>query len=698
MARQGDHAIVVRTRALAGRARVTARKATPPPLDALAEALVLADPADLASLETLDARVAALARWVSRAGAAGFEKPVHELQQAVRALRLDPESGQRALEGIGARFCAIDGALGSGREGITESAPAAPEEQSDRRRGSDAAPTPDAIAAAAAAPELSQDAELVADFVTRGLEHLENAEEQLILLEKSPGDREALNATFRAFHTIKGMAGFLALNDIQSMAHATESILDAPRHGHEALGPAAIHQLFAAIDALRTLVARVGGETTVAPVEVPESDLPQPVETGEDLAYGRRSDDWRPDSVAPQAAVTRTVRVDEERLDRLVDAIGELVIAESMVSEASKEIGGGWTVLSQQFSQLDKITRNLQEMATSLRMVPLKSTFRRMSRVARDMSQSAGKPVEFELSGEETELDKEMVDRIADPLTHLLRNAIDHGLESPEERAAAGKPAQGRVELRAYHRGGTINIEVSDDGKGIELASVVSSAKARGIVVAEQQLSDREALQLIFEPGLSTKQTITEISGRGVGMDVVKRVVESLRGHVEIASEVGVGTRFTIRLPLTLAIIEGMVLRVATERYVLPLTAIERSVRPTPGQLVTALGGRAEMLDVDDGLIPIVRLDRLFSIEGAEQDPGQAVVVIVNEGGHRAGLLACELMGQQQTVIKPLGDALRDMPGLTGAAIMPDGLVGLILDAAGLVELANQREGGVTEQ
>ncbi len=667
---------------------MTARRSTPPPLDAVAEALVLADPADLASLEDLQTRVDALARWVERAGAAGFQAPVHDLQLAVRALRLDPESGQRALEAIGARFCSIDAALGSGREEVS-GAGAVAFEPAVGAGGAEAA-TP--VRAAAAAPELSQDPELIADFVTRAFEHLENAEEQLILLEKTPGDREALNATFRAFHTIKGMAGFLSLADIQNMSHATESVLDAPRHGHEALGPAALHQLFGAIDALRTLVSRVAGDDGADEGSAAAPDSGAPEEAGE-LAYGRRRDDWRPDSVAPQAAVTRTVRVDEDRLDRLVDSIGELVIAESMVSEAAKELGGGWTILSQQFAQLDKITRRLQEMATSLRMVPLKSTFRRMSRVARDMSQSAGKPVEFELSGEDTELDKEMVDRIADPLTHLLRNAIDHGLESPAERKAAGKPAKGRVELRAYHRGGAINIEVSDDGRGIDIAAVVDAAREREIIGAEQQLSDRDALQLIFEPGLTTSRTVTDVSGRGVGMDVVKRVVEGLRGHVDISTEPGVGTRFTIKLPLTLAIIEGMVLRVSQERYVLPLTAIDRSVRPLPGQLLSALGGRGEMLDTEEGLVPIIRLDRLFSIDNAEQDPASAVVVVVSEAGHRAGLLACELLGQQQTVIKPLGDAFSNQLGLAGGAIMPDGRVGLILDVAGLVQLANQERG-----
>jgi two-component system chemotaxis sensor kinase CheA len=624
---------------------------------------------DIASIEELDKAVTSLGRWAAKGAGDPVREAASELSTAVKAMRRDPEAGARQLEAIGDLFCNVDRLAGSGTAG------GRPEHGSSNEGVLLVAGSP------AAAPALSDDPELMSDFVTRANEHLESAEEQLIALEKDCADAEALNATFRAFHTIKGMAGFLSLHQIQSLAHASESVLDAPRHQSGTLGPSELRQLFASVDTLKDLLGRVGEAAATDATEDPGAGAP----------FVKK--DWKPDSVAPQSSVNRTVRVDEDRLDRLVDTIGELVIAESMASEAVREGAHDSAALSQQFAQLDKITRHLQEMATSLRMVPLRSTFRRMARHARDLSVAAGKPVDLVVVGEDTELDKEMVDRIADPLTHLLRNAIDHGLETPDERRRAGKPERGRLELRAYHRGGTVNIEVADDGAGIDLEAVFRKAVMLGSIDPASRPSDHELLQFVFQPGLSTAAEVTDVSGRGVGMDVVKRVADGLRGHVEVSSDRGTGTRFTIRLPLTLAIVDGMVLRVADERYVLPLTAIERSVRPEPGQVVPVLGGRSEMLDHEGSMVPVMRVDRMFGIDGAKQDPTDAVVVVVSDAGKRAGFMVCELLGQQQTVIKPLGDAFRGKAGLAGAAIMPDGRVGLILDVNGLVQRANARGG-----
>ncbi|TLM78529.1 MAG: chemotaxis protein CheA, partial [Actinobacteria bacterium] len=327
---------------------------------------------------------------------------------------------------------------------------------------------------------------------------------------------------------------------------------------------------------------------------------------------------------------------------------------------------------------------------TSLRMVSLAPTFRRMARLVRDVAAKAGKDVEFVVSGEDNELDKVVVDRISDPLIHALRNAVDHGIETPTERVAAGKPATGRVELRAYHSGGAIHIEVSDDGRGLDTERIVAQARERGILGDDETPDERVIFDLVYTPGFSTAETITDVSGRGVGMDVVRRTVEELRGRVELASSAGEGTTVGFRLPITLAIIDGMTLRVGDERYILPLLAIERSVRPTAEKLST-VQGRGQMLVDDDGLVPIVQLHSLFGTPAAEPDPTNAVVVIVRENGARAGLLACELLGQQQVVIKPLGDGLPEQPGISGGAVMPDGRVGLILDAAGLVRSAHQR-------
>ncbi len=330
--------------------------------------------------------------------------------------------------------------------------------------------------------------------------------------------------------------------------------------------------------------------------------------------------------------VKEAVKVDADRLDRLVDAIGELVIAESMVSESLQERAAADGEMARQLGLLDKITRELQEMATSLRMVPIKATFQKMARLARDLSVKAGKPVEFVVSGEDTELDKTVVDRIGDPLVHMVRNAVDHGLEaSVEARRLAGKPDKGRVDLRAYHRGGNIYVEISDDGRGLDRAAILAKGIERGLVREGETLSDREIYNLIFQPGFSTAKKITEVSGRGVGMDVVRRSIEALRGTVEIRSEAGRGSTFSIRLPLTLAIIDGMIVRVGRERYIVPTLSIIRTVQPAPGDVVSVLG-RGEMLAMGGKLLPLHRLDRLYGVPDAEREATRALALVIEVG------------------------------------------------------------------
>ncbi len=392
--------------------------------------------------------------------------------------------------------------------------------------------------------------------------------------------------------------------------------------------------------------------------------------------------------------VREAVKVDAERLDRLVDTIGELVIAESMVSHSEELRDGLSNKLGQHLGQLDKITRELQEMATSLRMVPVRSTFQKMARLARDLAKRSGKRVEFVMSGEDTELDKTLVDRIGDPLVHMVRNAVDHGLEaSLTERRKAGKPETGRVELRAFHRGGNIHIEIEDDGRGLDREAILAKGLERGLVREGDSLSDREVFNLIFQPGFSTAKTITDVSGRGVGMDVVKRDIEALRGQVEIQSRLSKGSVFSLRLPLTLAIIDGMVVRAGTERYIIPTLSIVRCIRPKPHDLSTVLK-RGQMLSLHGRLIPVFRLADLFRIEDAPPSPAEGVVVVVEEDLRQVGLFADELLGQQQIVIKTLGQSMQGVASISGGAIMPDGRVGLILDIGGLVRLAGSGEHG----
>ncbi|MHB8079549.1 MAG: chemotaxis protein CheA [Candidatus Krumholzibacteriia bacterium] len=611
-------------------------------------------------------------------------------------------------------------------------APAAPPAPASGRRVEPAPsaaagpPVADAAAAATTAVPLSGDPSLLGEFVSEAREHLDAAEGHLLALEADPRQDDALNGIFRAFHTIKGVAGFLGLDDIGHLAHEAENLLDRARKGKLTLAGPAIEVTFAAVDLMKRLVEALRAALESGAGLVPEPQLPallanlRAVSAGEtppaavadaapvpaadpapatapvaDAAEGRGGAARAAAPAAQGVTVKEAVKVDADRLDRLVDAIGELVIAESMVSQSLVQRAAADGELARQLGLLDKITRELQEMATSLRMVPIKATFQKMARLARDLSVKAGKPVEFVVSGEDTELDKTVVDRIGDPLVHMVRNAVDHGLEaSVEARRQAGKPDKGRVDLRAYHRGGNIYVEISDDGRGLDRAAILAKGIERGLVREGEALSDREIYNLIFQPGFSTAKKITEVSGRGVGMDVVRRSIEALRGAVEIRSEAGRGSTFAIRLPLTLAIIDGMIVRVGHERYIVPTLSIVRTVQPAPGDVASVLG-RGEMLSAGGKLLPLHRLGRLYGVPDAERDPTSALALVIEADGRQTALLVDELLGQQQIVIKSMGKAMQSQPGIAGGAIMPDGRVGLILDPSGLVKLA-QTNGAAT--
>jgi two-component system, chemotaxis family, sensor kinase CheA len=336
-----------------------------------------------------------------------------------------------------------------------------------------------------------------------------------------------------------------------------------------------------------------------------------------------------------------------------------------------------------------KIVRELQDLTMATRMVPLRPAFQKLARLVRDVAQKTGKQVEFTVQGEDTEIDRTMVDAISDPLVHMARNAVDHGIESPEARLAAGKPAVGRVQLRAYHAGGNVVVELTDDGKGLDRDRLVQKAIDRGLITSSKGMSDHDILNLIFAAGFSTAETITDISGRGVGMDVVRRGVESLRGRVDISSELGHGSTFTVCLPLTMAITDGMLVRVGAERYVIPLASIVLSFRPEAGSLKT-VAGRGEMAVLRDELLPIIRLHRLFGVDHAIEDPTSALLMVVGVGERRCALLVDELLGQQQVVAKSLGDGLGKVQGVSGGAILGDGRVGLILDVPEIETLARR--------
>jgi two-component system chemotaxis sensor kinase CheA len=586
------------------------------------------------------------------------------------------------------------------------------------------------------------DPELMGEFITESSDLISHAEDALLSLENDPDDMEAVGTVFRAFHTVKGTAAFMDLKLIAEMGHHAESLLSRVREREIRYAGGYADLSLRSLDMLKTLVGAtkeaLGGAPLVKPVgydalmevlaepekfgvseEGEEPCAPrlgdilvaqgkvqrQEVEqaaSGAGEPLGKRLVEAKAASLEDVGQALRTqrrmagkgqvvdnsIRVSTERLDRLIDMVGELVIAHSMVAQDEVVVNGARHDLIKKVGHTSKIVRELQDMSMSMRMVPLKATFNKMARLVRDLARKVGKHVQLVTEGEDTEIDRNLVDVISDPLVHMVRNAVDHGIEMPEVRERLGKPRSGVVRLCAYHSAGRVVVEIRDDGRGLDREAILAKARDRNLIPEGVALSDREIYNLIFLPGFSTAQVVTDVSGRGVGMDVVKRNIESLRGQAEIQSEPGRGSIFRISLPLTLAIIDGMVVRVGCERYVIPTVSIIRSIKPEPKDLSTVLG-RGEMLQLQGKLIPLFRLADLFAVQGGAVALDQALVAVVEDDGQRAGLVIDELIGRQQVVIKTLGEAMQNLPGISGGAIMPNGRVGLILDIGGLVKYAN---------
>lgn len=586
--------------------------------------------------------------------------------------------------------------------------------------------TPSAEVEDADAPvDLSVESDdMLVEFLGEAREHLGAAEAAALELETQPDDAELINTIFRAFHTIKGVAGFLHLNPVVELSHSAEYLLDAARSGGVKLTPSNLDLILRANDLLSSMIGALSGgpvpkrgavselidllnrarageviEVKGAPRRSLATEaapggpdaLPPTAPSGSEQPETAEQDDPAPAPVkSGQSNSTRrvdqTIKVNTGRLDSLVDMVGELVIAQQMVVQDPAVCGLDLQRTQRNLAQVGKIIRDLQEVAMSLRMVTLRSTFQKMARLVRDVSLKAGKNINFHMEGEDTELDRNVVDEIGDPLVHMVRNACDHGIEAAGDRRAAGKPEAGNVTLRAFHKGGSIIIEIEDDGRGLNRDRILKKAIERGIYPADRdpkEISDTEAFNLIFLPGFSTADKVTDISGRGVGMDVVRRNIEALRGKVEIRSVHGAGSTFMMRLPLTMAIIDGMVVRVGSQRYVIPTLAIEQSFRPTPKQLTTIVG-RGEAALVRGSLLPIYRLGRLFELDGAGSSFDETLLVVLEPNNNRCCLMVDEILGQQQVVIKSLGSGVQSLRGVSGGAILGDGRVALILDVAGL--------------
>jgi two-component system chemotaxis sensor kinase CheA len=563
-------------------------------------------------------------------------------------------------------------------------------------------------AASSPAPSLAQDPELLGDFVLESREHLAAIESQLLTLEGDPSAAEPLNSVFRGFHTIKGLAGFLELWDVQKLAHETETVLDRARSSQWSLTPAAIDVILESADYLRrwlthletTLQHRLSeppppNESLILRIRALTADPAGPERTGDDLVQMAAAVDSAQtvEALAPIASEpaapaaeparrrneTMAVKVDTAKLDYLVDMAGEMVIAESLVRHDPELVTVKSQALQRKMAQMTRITAELQKTAMAMRLVPIGPLFRRMSRLVRDMARQFGKQVQMEMEGEEIELDRTIVEELADPLMHMVRNAMDHGIERPQERQAGGKNPTARLLLKAHHEAGQVVIEISDDGRGMDTAKIKAKAVQKGLISAQKELSESEAFNLIFEPGFTTAAQVTNVSGRGVGMDVVRRHIEKLRGRIEIRSSVGRGAAFLLKLPLTLAIIDGLVVGVGCERYIVPLFAVREMFRPT-SETIWTVEHRAEMALVRGALLPVFRLYRRFGVKPRSEDPTESVLVVAEVEGACYCLVVDELIGKQEVVIKSLGAAFRNVTGIAGGAILGDGRVGLILD------------------
>jgi len=589
-----------------------------------------------------------------------------------------------------------------------------------------------------------QDPELIKEFIEEAKEHLSAIELNLLALETDPKDSEAINAVFRPFHSIKGVAGFLNFAEIHHLSHEVENLLDAARSGKVAVTDSVIDIVLTATDILKVLLNKIEespdsaeGLKTGALVEnflekvrnfsgdSPAAGLPVRKVgailmehgvlnegTAEDIAErskiaGKRfGETLIEEGVASPREVSKalreqrhtvesssSVRVDTRKLDNLVDMVGELVIAQSMVLQNPEILAIKDQKLQKDSVQLNRITAELQRISMSMRMIPIKATFQKMIRLVRDLSKKSGKEVNLLMQGEETEIDRNMVEEIYEPLVHMIRNSVDHGVEMPVERIAAGKDPVGTINISAEQKGGNIVIDIRDDGKGLDCEKIRSKAIERGIISAADQLDEKAIFDLIFHAGFSTRDEVTEVSGRGVGMDVVRRSIERLRGKMEVSSIKGKGSGFQLKLPLTMAIIDGMIIQVGPERFIVPTISLKESLRPAKESYYT-LQGRGEMVKVRDLLMPLIRLHAVFGEEPKHYNPWEGLLLVVSEGKSSYCLLADEIVGRQEVVIKSLGGLFGQLHGISGGAILGDGKVALIVDVKGIISLYEDSANG----
>jgi two-component system, chemotaxis family, sensor kinase CheA len=541
---------------------------------------------------------------------------------------------------------------------------------------------------------------LVEAFVTEAAEILGSMEQLLLALEAKPDDEETLHSLFRAAHTIKGSSSLVAFDAVRDLAHHLEGLLERLRAKALRADAPLVTTLLRGVDVLRAAIAdAAAGQTgTSAAIETYHEELRgaerAQARAAVDTAAGTASAAVAPSCAArgspPAPTAARTLRVDVGKLDRMLDLSGEIAISRGRLTDMlERRLSLSVDEILEAHRETDRLYLDLQDLIMQSRMVPLGPTFQQHHRTVRDLAAAEGKQVRLALEGEEVEVDTSVVEHIRDPLLHMVRNAVDHGIELPAERQSRGKDPCGRLTLRAFHEGAQVVIEVVDDGAGLDRARIVRRAVEKGLVAEGTPLSEEDVYALIFEPGFSTREEVTDVSGRGVGMDVVRRNVEALRGSIRVTSEPGRGTRISLRFPLTLAIIQGFRVQVAGEVYILPLDAVAECVELPAG----SEPGRCGVLDLRGQPLPFVRLREHFGL--ADGPPPRENVVVVQYAGASVGLAVDALLGESQTVIKPLGRMFRNVRGVSGSAILGDGRVALILDIAGLLREVLKRSSSI---
>ncbi len=588
-------------------------------------------------------------------------------------------------------------------------------------------------------PKIQITPEMHAKYMEEAEELLDSSEQDLLLALNGSEEDVDLAEALRCLHSFKGNSGFMGYTHLEQLTHKTESTLEKVVDGEIKADERALTIFLSVVDALRTAVAELadGGSCDAGALQVLQGELESflqgergstPVETKVEETIptkkksgfiplagmkkagpvakvetkiesvpvapapvpaakpvGAKAVKGRGTKAAPTVSAKKpggSIRVDLLKLDSLMNLVGELVIAEAMVTRNPDLTGHEFENLEKASHHLRRITNDLQDVAMSVRMVPLAGTFKKMVRLVHDTAIKAGKKVNLELRGEETEVDKTVIEMISDPLVHIVRNAIDHGLENPEERDQTEKSESGTVTIEARHESGEVWITVSDDGKGMDREVILGKAIEKGLVDGDgSDMRDEDVFKLVFEPGFSTAAAVTEISGRGVGMDVVKKNIEKINGKVDIKSTLGKGSQFKMRIPLTMAIIEGMLVRVGKSTYNIPLLSIREAFRPTTSQVTTTPDG-VEVVKLRNDMIPVVRMHNLYSIDSSFDKLDEGILVIVENDGVSAALFVDEILGQQQTVVKGLSDYVGSPHGVSGCTILGDGRISLILDVA----------------